>query len=479
MKKRFFAAITVLLIMCVIIPINYAEAGLKWVVPEGYNEHDYCKVVMFLEQTDTAGTKNGEKLSDTYEPDNPDSFGDFYYWDSETDELVAVPRFSWTYVEGELCLYAINIANCGLVGSADFSECCNLWIMYLGGNNLSMANVRDCTSLDTIDLSENLQLSEIDATGCSSLNYISFSMTSVSSMKGIPNTIGSLDCSFSNITELDLASFDVLYNLSAVGNPNLTIVDLSNCSSLRSVYMFECNLSELRLPDYKQSLISLHIDSNQLTELDLNYPNLVDLHCGNNKFENLDLSNLPSLRNLECQNGGLTYIDLTGCTNLEQINCQNNPITQLDLSDCPLIPIEEVYTSGTGTISMVYQLLPPSLPNPIHAFVYAQADAESEFIGWYNEAGDLISIDAEFDFSGITGLETILIARFAPIASLPGDVDANGSVEAADAILALRHAMGLIELTPEQLAAADMDGSGEVRIDDAIIILRTAMGLLD
>ena len=76
-------------------------------------------------------------------------------------------------------------------------------------------------------------------------------------------------------------------------------------------------------------------------------------------------------------------------------------------------------------------------------------------------------------------MDSYIIARFAENASLPGDVDANGSVEAADAILALRHAMGLIELTPEQLAAADMDGSGEVRINDAIIILRTAMGLLD
>lgn len=59
----------------------------------------------------------------------------------------------------------------------------------------------------------------------------------------------------------------------------------------------------------------------------------------------------------------------------------------------------------------------------------------------------------------------------------PGDVDGSGGVSAADAILALRHAMGLISLADDQLARGDIDGNGSIGVSDAVGILRSAMGL--
>lgn len=63
-------------------------------------------------------------------------------------------------------------------------------------------------------------------------------------------------------------------------------------------------------------------------------------------------------------------------------------------------------------------------------------------------------------------------------ALVPGDADLNGSVSVADAILALRHAMGLSALSGQGFANADMDSSGTVTTADAIVILRMAMGLM-
>jgi hypothetical protein len=58
-----------------------------------------------------------------------------------------------------------------------------------------------------------------------------------------------------------------------------------------------------------------------------------------------------------------------------------------------------------------------------------------------------------------------------------GDVNGDGLINSADAILALRIAAGLLHPTPEQFAAADFDGNGQVESLDASCILRRAVGL--
>lgn len=72
----------------------------------------------------------------------------------------------------------------------------------------------------------------------------------------------------------------------------------------------------------------------------------------------------------------------------------------------------------------------------------------------------------------------ILMCSFVPsFAAKKGDVDFNGTVEAADARLALRCAVSLETLSEEQLKIADMDADGVITSADARLILRTAVGL--
>jgi len=58
-----------------------------------------------------------------------------------------------------------------------------------------------------------------------------------------------------------------------------------------------------------------------------------------------------------------------------------------------------------------------------------------------------------------------------------GDVNRDGRINAADAILTLRIAAGLFIPTPNQLADADIDGNGRVESLDASCILKRAVGL--
>ena len=66
-----------------------------------------------------------------------------------------------------------------------------------------------------------------------------------------------------------------------------------------------------------------------------------------------------------------------------------------------------------------------------------------------------------------------------PPSGIIGDVDMDGDVDTADALLALRYVLELESLNEDQLAQAEVDGNGEVTIVDALLILRVAQGILD
>ena len=65
-----------------------------------------------------------------------------------------------------------------------------------------------------------------------------------------------------------------------------------------------------------------------------------------------------------------------------------------------------------------------------------------------------------------------------PVPGIIGDTNLDGQVTTADAILALRHIMGLETLTGAALEQADGNLDGNVTIEDCILILRAALGLI-
>ena len=68
-----------------------------------------------------------------------------------------------------------------------------------------------------------------------------------------------------------------------------------------------------------------------------------------------------------------------------------------------------------------------------------------------------------------------LISRNIPADILYGDVDTNGNVEAADALMALQAAIGKLNLSAEQQTRADVDGTVGVTANDALLILQYAI----
>ncbi|MBO5396012.1 MAG: hypothetical protein J6A97_03930 [Clostridia bacterium] len=78
-------------------------------------------------------------------------------------------------------------------------------------------------------------------------------------------------------------------------------------------------------------------------------------------------------------------------------------------------------------------------------------------------------------------LISVFILTLSPIvfaqSNLKGDIDNNNQVDASDARLALRTAVGLEKISLDMLVYADMDKDNKITATDARLILRTSVGL--
>ena len=140
-----------------------------------------------------------------------------------------------------------------------------------------------------------------------------------------------LDCSYNELTTLDLSKSTKLIFLSCNKN-NLTTLDVSNNTKLEHLSCYENDLSAL---DISNNAMLLYLDcgSNKLASLDVSKSiKLVELSCYRNQITTLDLSKNVELQDLVCNENNLSTLELSGNTKLMTLSCHHNQITTLDLS---------------------------------------------------------------------------------------------------------------------------------------------------
>lgn len=451
-KLKVIAAILLVLIMFIsAMPIQLAAEAMtppttRYATPDGYNDHDYQKMVSFFEQTDENGVRNGEKLSENYDPTDPGT-----WWEADGSEI----GVEWTVDDDEyrICEIRIGSSSLGMMGNLDVSG---------------------CTGLDRLDCSEN-QLTEINVSGCTALTDIDCSNNKLTELNVRTNTeLYTLRCYGNQLTELDVSENTWLYELYCFGN-ELVRIDISGCTDLDGLDCSENQLTELDLSG-NTFLRWLYCSGNRITELDLTANSELEaLRCSENQLTAIDVSANTSLTELHCSGNQLTELDLSENTSVYRLECEDNYITFLDLTN-NCIDIDTVSAEGPGFIG-VKTVIPGEYLVPAISAVPAPG---STFCGWYATDGTLISTEAEF----VIDREECYypynyIARFT--ASTPGgigDVDGDGVVRVSDAVLIMRCALGLIEFTPEQILCGDVDGDGVIKIADAVMVIRIALGLV-
>lgn len=450
-KLKVIAAILLVLIMFIsAMPMQLAAEAMtppttRYATPDGYNDHDYQKMVAFFEQTDENGVRNGEKLSEDYDPTDPGT-----WWEADGSEI----GVEWTVDDDEyrICEIRIGSSSLGMMGNLDVSG---------------------CTGLDRLDCSEN-QLTEINVSGCTALTDIDCSNNKLTELNVSTNTeLYTLRCYGNQLTELDVSENTWLYELYCFGN-ELVRIDISGCIDLDGLDCSENQLTELDLSG-NTYLRWLDCSWNRITDLDLTANSELEaLRCSENQLTAIDVSANTSLTELNCSGNQLTELDLSENTSVYRLECENNYITFLDLTNNP-IAIKTVSAEGPGFIGVKTVIHGEYLVPAISA-VPAPG---STFCGWYATDGTLISTEAELVIDREECYYPYhFIARFT--ASTPGgigDVDGDGVVRVSDAVLIMRCALGLIEFTPEQILCGDVDGDGFVKVADAVMVIRIALGL--
>ena len=183
---------------------------------------------------------------------------------------------------------------------------------------------------DFFDFDEDGRL---DAAELKDATEIELPRKGVSSLKGVEKLrfLTELDCSWNDLTELDLSKNTALTVLYCAHN-ELTALDVSSNTALTEL---NCSYNQLTALDVTQNaaLSVLICGYNQLTALDVSCnPELKSLDCWSNKLTKLNVSKNPLLLSLDCSWNRLTKLNLSKNTALTAFFCYENRLTALDLS---------------------------------------------------------------------------------------------------------------------------------------------------
>jgi len=139
-----------------------------------------------------------------------------------------------------------------------------------------------------------------------------------------------------------LEDFTELNWLQLSNNTNLTEIDFSKNTKLQYLYLDNNKLANLDVTKNSE-LIILSFKNNAITSLDASKnTDLEVLNCSENLLTVLNVSNNPELKDLSCYSNQLVTLDLSTNTQLTLINCQNNKLKSVNLKNGNNMSLETV-----------------------------------------------------------------------------------------------------------------------------------------
>lgn len=193
--------------------------------------------------------------------------------------------------------------------------------------------VLDADGDGEVQVSEALNVYEIFADGASGGNIFA-------NAQGIEyfTNLKKLTIKFNNqITGLDLSALTQLEYLNTYLCSNLSTLNVSGLSQLKTLDCSSCALTQFAVNDLT-ALETLNCATNKLVNFNISgLQHLTTitgagLSSGAPAPRTLTLSNLPALTSLTCNASGLNELNLSGVDNLTSVDCRFNNFTVLDFS---------------------------------------------------------------------------------------------------------------------------------------------------
>ena len=211
MKMGISVLITAALLLVCMTPLAVFADNTRYPTPGGYNDNDYQKLVTFLELEDESGVRNGEKISENYDPQDPTT------WEGTTWE------------NGNI--FQIDFYDRNLIGKLDVSNCTELVELDCSYNQLTELDISNNTALVWLVCRYN-QLTELDVSNNTALVYLNCGYNQLTELDISNNTaLEHLVCDNNQLTELDISNNTAMWILSCRNN-QLTSLNLESSYSL-------------------------------------------------------------------------------------------------------------------------------------------------------------------------------------------------------------------------------------------------------
>jgi len=208
-------------------------------------------------------------------------------------------------------------------------------------NQLTTLNVSSNTALISLDVSSNTALTSLY---CNDNQLTSLDVSSNTALTH-------LECNGNQLTSLDVSSNTSLTFLDCNGN-DLTSLGITTNTALTHL---NCSYNQLTSLDVRSNtaLTYLHCGNNQFTSLDVSMNTaLTQLALGGNQLTSLDVINNTSLTLLSCPENQLTSMDISNNTSLTQIDCYENQLDSLDVSNNTSLTWLQCYGNQLNYLNM-------------------------------------------------------------------------------------------------------------------------------
>lgn len=288
-------------------------------------------------------------------------------------------------------------------------------LIYLDCSNnglvLDNSYINGLSSLETLDCSNNNNMvNQVWSwNDFPAIRHFNGNHNLINDLGTIPATLLTLDCSYNDLTALDLSVSTNLVTLNCTNNKfvsvdlkgmtNATAIDCTSNAIMTCVlvddidtaaantnwvkdaaadYALDCSAAYYTLipdPAFEQALINAGYDNDNGTTIDGRvltanitsvqnlyimsagisdltgikaFLSLRTLYCNNNSLTSLDVSGMTHLITLMCYSNTLTTVNVSGMTALQEFNCSSNQLTTLDLTGTGLVSLDCSHNSLTS-----------------------------------------------------------------------------------------------------------------------------------